>query len=195
LAIPPLVDGYLPLGRHVCDWRDIDGNFVKAPRFADSTTRPALWANLITGTQLLVASAVVYQVWLAGSLTTDKVDPGDVDVTYLIDGDDHYSRSPGDRRVIESFVPSRDPVTGRPRPRTHGLNLDSYIIDWWSYVGKDYTGVQAPEELYNAYVDNRGYWDDWWQRRRSGAKGAPLTLRDALPRRGFLEVQVRDFIV
>jgi len=141
----------------------------------------------------LDTGAVVYQLWLAGSFTTDKLDPGDVDVTYMIDGADHYNRSPADRRVIESFLPSRDPLTGRPG-RTHGLNLDSYVIDWWPYVPDPWINVH-PEEHYRAYLSDRGYWDDWWLRRRSGAKGSPLTLADALPRRGFLEVQVRDFTI
>lgn len=196
MGVPGLVEGQLPLGRHVCTLDDVHGAFVANEAFAGSQTRGPLWTHLEAGVQLLTSSVTVYQLWLGGSFTTGKLDPGDVDVTFLIDGRDHYTRSDQERRVIEAFIARvPDPTTGGARP-LHGLALDSYVVDWWPFepaLEEDDQPWGAP--VYENYVANRGYWDDWWLRRRSGEKGDPSVLEDALPRRGFLEVTIRDYSI
>lgn len=39
----------------------------------------------------------------------------------------------------------------------------------------------------------RGYWDDFWMRKRSGAKDALPQQTDAVPQRGYFEVTVDGF--
>lgn len=196
MGVPGLVEGQLPLGRHVCSLKDVHAAFVADEAFASSRTRAPLWTHLEAGVQLLSRAVTVYQLWLGGSFTTGKLDPGDVDVTFLIDGRDHYTRSDQERRLIEAFtVRIPDPVTGEPRA-PHGLALDSYVVDWWPFEpAMEEEDQPWGEPAYDTYTANRGYWDDWWLRRRSGEKGNAAVLEDALPRRGFVEVTICDYAI
>jgi hypothetical protein len=196
VAVPELIGGHLPAGRHVCSLAEFESTFVSDGQFAESTTRAALWQQFQLGLQLLSSAVTVYQLWIGGSFTSGKLNPGDVDVTFLIDGRDHFTRSTPEQRIIEAFIQRfRDPATGEVR-RPHGLALDSFVVDWWPWEPKLEVDEQPwGEELWQQYLFGRGQWDDWWLRRRSGTKEDPAALEDSLPRRGFLEVMLRDFAI
>jgi hypothetical protein len=46
---------------------------------------------------------------------------------------------------------------------------------------------------HDQYLRRRGYWDDFWMRTRSGTKGQPFQVADALPRRGYVEISLDGF--
>jgi hypothetical protein len=195
VAVPELVGGQLPVGRHGCTLNDVEQAFVISEAFQGSSSRPDIWDGFQLGLRALTGAVRVYQVWIGGSFTTDKVDPGDIDVTYLIDGPDHFSRPVADRTVIEAFIQRvQDPSSGEVI-RPHGLPIDSFVVDWWPYEPLLGDGQPWSEEHWWSYLSHRGHWDDWWLRRRTGAKGDPAKLEDSIPRRGFLEVTINDFIV
>ncbi|HKS47546.1 MAG TPA: hypothetical protein VJT49_21030 [Amycolatopsis sp.] len=105
-----------------------------------------------------------------------------MDVTFVIDG-----------RVAEflaSTQPNRVPLLaafsqGARFHRPAGRRLDTYLIEGRPILNPG-TALTDEEVV---YYRARGYWDDFWQRCRSGAKSDPITVADALPRRGYLEVK------
>ena len=61
-----------------------------------------------------------------------------------------------------------------------GLRVDSFIVPW---ALEDTDEMTVP-----GYQKWRGYWDDWWERRRR-APGEPLES-EAYQRRGYVEVVI-----
>ena len=112
--------GWLPLGRHPCTQGEIEAAFVTAPEFSTSPTRPQIWRDWLTGLQVLQRAVLVHGAWLGGSFTTSKVDPEDLDVTFLINGEDMRGRTPQEQTVITLF--------GSSQVKALGLRLDTYAI-------------------------------------------------------------------
>lgn len=67
--------------------------------------------------------------------------------------------------------------------------MDTRYCQWHLYPEAD----RASCLEHQAYVMARGYWDDFWMRRRTGAKDDPPQLADALPKRGYFEVELDGF--
>jgi Family of unknown function (DUF6932) len=185
LVIPPLDagTGLLPLGRHVCAESEVEARFVSAPEFVSSTTRQGIWQDWQSAVGLLRTVVAVHAAWLGGSFTTSKTDPGDIDATFLINGDGLDGRSLADRTVASLFI------DGRVKAQI-GLNIDSYAMLW--------RPIPQPmpflvNRIHDQYYWARGYWDDWWQRHQVGGKGRPPQPEDAVPRRGYLEVSLSDY--
>lgn len=164
--------------------------FVDDPAYSSSTTRAALWAHWGAAKNLLLGSVRTYRAWVGGSFLTNKVDPNDIDVAYLVSGEYLNFLSPVAASVVQAFMSRRlDPATGRVLPG-HGLRIDSYLV-FWEPFHLDSTGNMGPE--YTKYANKRGFYDDFWMRRRSGSKTDPLTRADTVTRRGYLEVVFNDF--
>lgn len=143
-----------------------------------------IWQHFERANEILQASVLVHGAWIAGSFTTSKRDPRDIDVLYIVSAEDRMARSPIERRIVDAFVNRRfDPLLGRTVPE-HGLFVDSYVLDWTPYITR-----RCESAAYRTYSEERGYWDDWWARRRTGSKKDPAKRADALPARGYLEVQ------
>ena len=181
-ALDPLT-GLLPTGRHVCTEAEVESVFVRANAFSASVTRQVIWSNWVDGLALLKSAVAVRAAWVGGSFTTSKVDPDDIDVTFIVDGTDMRSREPAEQQIISLFM------SGGLVKNLLKLRVDSYILPWEC--------VPAPRPgmgpVQDQYYWARGYWDDWWQRSRVTAKGGMPTSADALPRRGYLEVPVSDY--
>jgi hypothetical protein len=179
-VIPELdpVTGLLPLGRHVCAEAEVEAVFVSASRFAASLTRRDVWNEWQQAAQLLQGAVVVHAAWLGGSFTTSKIDPGDIDVTFIFDADDYTQRQTQDQQVVSLFSTAQVKAV-------LGLRVDSYAIPWTSIPQPQSYGRN---QIHDQYYWARGYWDDWWQRHQLGGKGSPPVLADASPRRGYLEV-------
>lgn len=172
----------LVLGRHTATLQDVRDRFVDHGAFAASATRAGIWSEWEQATSLLRTVLPVAQVWLAGSFITTKLDPGDIDCLYWLDADEVSRVSdPGDRNVLGQFA---TPTA----LQSQGLRVDSYVVVWRSIP----TPALADAYDLNYYRD-RGHWDDWWQRERSGPKGAPAVRADSIQRRGYLEVTLDGF--
>jgi hypothetical protein len=176
--------GMLPLGRHVCDLDEFEQVFVFDQGFASSQTRQPIFENFLAARQLLAdkyGAGLVERVWIGGGFTTAKLDPGDIDVTFLLSADawDSLSKSAQDRlRKL-----------GREGFKKLGLSVDGFMVTrrpvalpWL----KDGLGPEGAD-----YFPMRGAWDDWWSRDRGHVvEGAPPVLEDAHPVRGYVEVVV-----
>ncbi|ASW99448.1 hypothetical protein CKJ56_04910 [Mycobacterium intracellulare subsp. chimaera] len=180
--IPPLTNptGVLPLGRYPATVDEIRQTFVdnKAAR------RQEVWDDWNKATALLRSHVPVCAVWLSGSFLTQKDEPDDVDCVYWVE-DTEISRARLNRvsaAVIDIFA-QKDALRNLV-----GLRVDTFIVPWHCSPDPAVATIATA-----SYFQNRGHWDDFWQRMRSGAKGAQAVRADALPRRGYLEVILDGF--
>ena len=183
LVIPALepTTGLLPVGRYTCAGQEVEDCFVTAAQFSASGTRGDIWGDWQIAQQFLQQSVIVHAAWLGGSFTTAKVDPDDIDVTFVVSADDYSARPPQDQQVVDLFN-----TPGHVKA-VLGLKVDSYVLPWHRIPALPTMPVHL--EYYRA----RGYWDDWWQRSPIAGKGNPPTPADAVPRRGYLEVLLSGY--
>ncbi|WP_405841715.1 DUF6932 family protein [Streptomyces sp. NBC_01518] len=185
MPVPALVasTGTLPLGRYECTETEIRAAFVEHPDFASSVTRANIWNDWETARETVTSIITVHSVWVAGSFTTSKVDPGDMDAVFLVNGPEFDGLSPQEKAIVSLFG------IGSQGARQHGLQLDSYMIPWHCFPEPN----PGRDPLQSNYYIARGYWDDFWLRSRSGPKGSPPARQDAFPKRGYLEVKFREY--
>ena len=185
--------GHLPVGRYHATLAEVHARFVDHPDFTDSPTRQAVWDGFIAYmaawqrldddlAAYLGGKRLVMTTWLAGSFVSPKLDPGNLDLTVIIDGELAASCQ-------------RRPGIGQLRKLSHrdGMLKEFKVSPcvvrhryFRSPFGPQIAGRPEVEE----YVMMRGAFDDWWQRARPDGvpKGEP-TLETAVARRGYLEVE------
>lgn len=176
--------GLLPPGRHVCTEAEVEAAFVAAPEFSGSLTRSGIWDHWLQARELLQRSVLVHAAWIGGSFTTSKIDPEDIDASFVINADNYRQREVPDQQVVSLFN------TGSHVKAVLGLRVDSYVIPWECVSQPLPAGLNMVHDM---YYWARGYWDDWWQRYRTGGHGSPPVPADAIPRRGYLEVLLSDY--
>lgn len=185
MPVPALVasTGVLPLGRYECTEDEVRTAFVEHPDFGSSITRANIWNDWETARETVASLVKIHSVWIAGSFTTSKKDPGDMDVVFLVNGPEFDALDVREKAIVGLFG------TGSAGARQHGLQVDSYMIPWHSFP------MPRPDRdpLQAQYFTSRGYWDDFWLRSRSGPKGSPPVHQDAYPKRGYLEVKFHDY--
>ncbi|WP_150208447.1 DUF6932 family protein [Streptomyces venezuelae] len=77
--------GLLPPGRYPASLSHLERAYVSAPGFADSSTRRHLWEEWQCHRAIVEAeTGDIARTWLGGSFVSAKLDPGDIDVTYLL---------------------------------------------------------------------------------------------------------------
>ncbi|WP_157788855.1 DUF6932 family protein [Rhodococcus rhodochrous] len=156
VTIPDFVagpDGYsvLPPGRWTCTTDDFKARFVQG--LPDAPRRKQIIEDLEEyQRQQQACGLVVTSYWIDGSFTSAKLNPGDIDVTAIIDGaassptgNAHHWINPGSQW---KSIPHPD--VGRT------LLVDGFAV------------VKVPDghPAMSDYQQMRGYWDDWWQRCR-----------------------------
>lgn len=171
--IPPLNDdGFLPPGRWGAALDEVRDRFASGP----TPRRAEVWAEFEQALALLRSAVRVSRVWLGGSFLTSKAEPGDVDAVFLIRADRFQQAIRDDygSRVVGLAA------SGGTFKEVTGLRVDSFIVPW---ALEDTDEMTVP-----GYQKWRGYWDDWWERRRR-APGEPLES-EAYQRRGYVEVVI-----
>jgi hypothetical protein len=163
-SLIPGADGYMvpPPGRWTCSRAQFEAAFVQGGR----PIRQRLVDDLDTyWDQQTRHGLAVLSYWIGGSFVSDKAQPGDIDVTAVIDGG---ASSPD--KTAQDWINPRD----KWKHQVHSdvgrlLLLDGFAV------------VKYPDgsPLIADYYRLRGHWDDWWQRSR--ASGQALT-------RGYVEV-------
>lgn len=168
--IPPLDGGRLPLGRWPASVEEVRGVFAGP---GSSTRRQEVWEHWVQLTDA-VRSIVgaIPAAWVSGSFLTDKLEPGDLDCLYVIEGA-RLAAAAADPR----HGPFLDLVARSQVKSTFGLLVDSFILEWVPTPGVGRSVGAA------GYFADRGYWDDLWGRERSTDP-----RDDSIPRRGYLEV-------
>lgn len=162
---------------------EVEAHFVTDPVWTPSTTRPTIWADWQQITAQARKIVPIAAAWLGGSFLTDKLDPDDLDVVYLIDSRLLAGVTNPLHRGFLGLL-----AQGRALRALRGKRMDTFVITW--VPDPDATRVVPG---FHDYIRDRGYWDDLWQRRLSGPKTAPRVPSDALPKRGYLEVILDDF--
>lgn len=175
--------GALPRGRYPATIAEVESAFVVDPRWASSTTRKIVWNDWTQVTAQARKVVPVAAAWLGGSFLTDKSDPDDLDVVYIIDSRQAAAVTSPLHRGFLSVLSQGDALR-----QLRGKRLDTFVVEWVP----DPDG-QRTARGFEDYAANRGYWDDLWQRRIGGSKMAPRVPWDALPKRGYLEVILDDF--
>jgi hypothetical protein len=181
-VIPPFANptGALPVGRYLTTVDEIHARFVENK----SARRQEIWDDWNKATALLRSHVPLCGVWLSGSFLTEKDEPDDVDCVYWAeDGEINRARAnPISATVIDVFA-QKDALRNLV-----GLRVDTFVVPWNCCAD-----LAKATIVTLSYFQSRGHWDDFWQRMRSGPKGAPAVRVDALPRRGYLEVILDGF--
>lgn len=171
-------------GRYAATLDEVRDRFVADAQFAGSSSRAPIWDEWQEATAALREVVPVAQVWIAGSFTTTKLDPNDIDCLYWLDADLVEAAMSDDaaKNVIGLFA---QPNALR---NSFGLRIDSYVATWRSIPNP-----ALGDHLDWKYYRDRGHWDDWWQRQRTGPQGSPPGRADSIQRRGYLEVTLDGF--
>lgn len=168
--------------------RNIQERFVEHPEFATSVTRKARFQDLSdylgawSQVEATTGRKVLLALWLAGSFVSARLDPGDLDLTPVIDGvvaDDLKGR-PGSGGV-RMLSKDRDYVKSKFR-------IEPFPVRWHPIAHPFESGVEfAVDEA--AYLSDRGMMDDWWQRCKIDGEDEP-SIESSATRRGYLEVVI-----
>jgi hypothetical protein len=169
--------GLLPPGRYAADLAELYSRFVTAPRFVASTTRELLWDQWARHRAIVEAeTGEIARMWLGGSFAGGKLDPDDVDVTYLL-------RAAVFDRLEAEELASLEDLTDRAWCVAHGMRIDSYVIrlpedkPFWQLAPGSFT--QATNDSFR----DIGLYDEIWQ----CVRASPAEPAEPL-RRGYVEV-------
>ena len=130
--------GLLPLGRHVCAAADVEEMFVRDAAFSESVSRRQIWSDWNDALAVLQSAVTVHAVWIGGSFTTSKVDPGDIDVLYIVNADAVRSlQGTQETKIVTIFN-----TPGRVKSE-FALNVDTYLLPWECPVSPFPPGVNG----------------------------------------------------
>jgi len=155
-------------------------NDVDPERYLFTSDRVNLFDELRTFTATFQDVFNIRSIWIGGSFLTEKPSPGDIDATVLVDG-----------ATINQLIQAKDPRVFYLDPpvlrkflKQNALRIDAYFLTWNPSI----TGNPS-----SVYYQERGYWDDWWQRQRQGRKKDNPDITWTVPRQGYLEVMVNGY--
>lgn len=184
--IPALLpDGHLPVGRHRCTLDEVEEAFVDADWAATDGQRRVLFDNLLRYLESWEAvhdeldEQLLEHLWIGGSFASCTPNPSDIDVSPLLDGQAlaRVSGRKGSGHVKALFEQ-------RAKVRTE------FGVEPFAIVRQPFTTFN-PRKLAtdeHTYVTARGIFDDFWQRRATELPAGAMLEEDAVPRRGYLEV-------
>ncbi|MET9568013.1 hypothetical protein ABZY34_02500 [Streptomyces virginiae] len=164
---------------------------VTGTRFSESRTRKTLWTGLEAYLsrfleledrhgEALGGQGLIHAVWLGGSFVSTKVNPQNIDLTVLIDeaASESIKGLSGTRWLISAF---------NRKARLTEFGVSPLRVGYRPVVSVFRAELLDPRD--QAYLRERGAWDDWWQRcRPDGVDKTEPTLETAMPQRGYLEV-------
>lgn len=159
--------------------------------FASSSTRSDLWDGLERylvrffdleerHQDVLAGRDLVRCLWLGGSYVSSRVDPNNIDVTVCIDDAARLMLRgrPGSKWLAKAF--SRE-------ERRKEFGVSPLELRYRPVVSVFRSRVTDAED--QRYLQDRGSWDEWWQRCRDPqANTGEPTLGTVEARRGYLEV-------
>lgn len=195
-SIPSASDPYSPLasGRPCITVDEAEAALVGDPHFATSKTRADIWTKLLEHLGLFVdlenrfqaelnGDSLLSHMWLGGSFVSDKLDPRNLDMTLFVDVEarNKIKGLPGAGTLTKLINMSRSSALKR--------YLVSPIFVNYHKVPHLFDRSQFTTEEADYFLE-RGRWDDWWQRVRTGSDRSP-TIDSCFPRRGYLEVTLR----
>jgi hypothetical protein len=164
--IPAFVGGLLPLGRFHCELREVQSDLVDAPEFS-------LWNAFLATTKILEEMRCkLPSAFIGGSFASSKIDPSDIDVTFLIDGSTIRSDSTI-ARIEQTLLLCRK-----------NFKVQASAIYWFPIPD-----LYSQKHEFD-YLLSRGKFDDWWQRDVAKSERNHFQRHHAFPQRGYLEVKL-----
>lgn len=164
---------------------------VDSSEFVESETRPTLWDGLLRylarfayleerHASLLDDIPLVHFLWMGGSFVSGELNPNNIDVTVAVDA---RAKERLKGRELAGWLRDafyRDQVLA-------DFGLSPLEIPYMPVVSVFDRRSLEPSE--REYLESRGSWDDWWQRRRDpqSATGEPSPATVGT-KRGYLEV-------
>ena len=95
--------GFLPVGRYSCSLNEVRIRFVDSKSYAQSVTRRGIWSDFLDYLSALRSLTPVCAVWIAGSFISRKVNPNDIDIVLLLDGEELDARIPDMSEQAKNF--------------------------------------------------------------------------------------------
>lgn len=176
---PDPATGLLPPGRYSVKLETLREVLVEAPHFTGSGTRKQLWDEWQQHRAIVEAEAgEITRLWLAGSFASGKLDPSDIDTTYLLRADVFD-------RLDRDALAALDDLTDKAWCVDNAMRIDAYLVrlpdemPFWQ-MRPSIFGTRANE----AFRD-LGLYDEVWQCVR------PSTLAGShhgQSRQGYVEV-------
>jgi hypothetical protein len=131
----------LPPGRHLMTVASVSQLCVTP--FTTSVTRAPLMARLEVFVTWLRQNVVICELWIDGSFISEKIDPEDIDLTFLVHGDVYDALSPALKAEINAFedgerlrpVIHAFPVITRPMDHPQFRPIEGMVrnmAQWWS---------------------------------------------------------------
>ena len=168
--------GFPPPGRYAVLWDEIEESLVLGDAFRDSTTRRALWQEFgVHRAAIECVVGTVSRVWLAGSFVSSKLNPSDIDVTYLLEADVYRAISDQDD------IADLDNLQDREWCARRQMRIDAYVLSLpatQDFRNLGLTGAMATGDA--EVFQQLGLYDEIWQRCREGNDR----------RRGYVEVSL-----
>nr|WP_280331070.1 hypothetical protein [Nocardia wallacei] len=169
--------------------QDVVDHLVESDQMQGSATRADLFGGLAAYLEawddldvfLKTPHRLLKTIWIAGSFATSTLDPNDIDVSPIVDGElaSTYAGKPGSGRL-------RDLIGDRRKLRSK-YGLDVFPIRWRPVVHVLTPGTWDNDDA--AYLSDRGKFDDFWQRCRVDGSDVP-SRESCTSRRGYLEVRL-----
>jgi hypothetical protein len=145
---PPL----LGPGRHIMTMEEARRLIVE--RFPGNLHRAALFALLEQFVSDILEVGIPCEVWVNGSLVTEKEQPADVDVTVIVDPDVGAGLSDAQKalfdKVTDGYASRIDSFAYVRRDREDPYFMDPYIDNAYSW-GEQY-GLESSDEWLKGFV-------------------------------------------
>jgi hypothetical protein len=130
----------LPPGRHTMTLEAI-AHLCVTP-FENSVTRHLLMDHLKAFVVRLREHIVVCDLWIDGSFISEKVDPEDIDLTFVVSGDVYDNLPPLMQAEIDAFGDGQQlrpylhvfPIVTRPMGHQNHMVIESMVrnmAQWW----------------------------------------------------------------
>jgi hypothetical protein len=189
MPIPGLNDdGYLPPGRYPTTLGEIEAVFVRAPRYAESSTRPEVWKGFrayhLAWSEperlLALDGRLLLGYWIGGSFTTAALNPTDLDCSPILDEARLVaSRGREGSGLVKKLTGQRDAIKAT-------FHVEVFPFRWLPVRSSLFPRACTDAERHSLAV--RGGVDTWWQRVAPPGPKGPPALPGHRPERGYLEV-------
>lgn len=177
----PGANGALPPGRYRATKDQVRARFVDGR----GAQRVRLWRDWQSTTNLLTRHVRVNAAWLYGPFLSEAADPAVVHCVYWAEDLElgKAELDPTVKSLLRAYA-----LPGQVR-RLVGVQVDTQLAHWHCQPNP-----QVRDDYYAQYLSRRGYVDDLLQRIASDPLGMSRAREDALPRRGYVEVIIDDYI-
>jgi hypothetical protein len=143
-------------GRHVAEMAEIEAVLVDG--FAGSTTRRPLFESFAMVRLAMMRVLPVREQWVNGSFVTSKLDPVDIDLVTVFDGE----------RLDELDGPAQTLLKGLVYDKVTQVlhSCDSYVVPFYP--------SDSPKR--SVYEEMEAYWDGWFGKDRLGQRKGYLVV-------------------